>query len=179
MATTTTSTTAPGKPASAPPRRKATKDSGWGSPIVYFAALVLVALMIGPVLYIITGGFRTNAQITADPAALPDPWVVGNYAEVLASGTFWRQVGNSTIAALATTIGVVVLGVMASYVLARYQFRGRGAMYSLFAAGLMFPITVAITPLYILVKNLGLVNTLSGVILPQIAFALQIGRAHV
>ncbi|MDF2748343.1 MAG: thiamine transporter ATP-binding protein, partial [Propionibacteriaceae bacterium] len=148
------------------------KDSGRGSPVVYFAALVLIALMLGPVLYIITGGFRTNSQITSNPAALPNPWVFANYTEVLTSSTFWRQVGNSTISALATTIAVVVLGVMASYVLARYQFRGRGAMYALFAAGLMFPITVAITPLYILVKNLGLVNTLPGIILPQIAFAL-------
>ena len=47
---------------------------------------------------------------------------------------------------------------MASFVLARYQFRGRGALYALFAAGLMFPITVAITPLYILVRNLGLIE---------------------
>jgi raffinose/stachyose/melibiose transport system permease protein len=61
---------------------------------------------------------------------------------------------------------------MVSYVLARYHFRGRGAMYSLFAAGLMFPITVAITPLYILIKDLGLTNSLGGVILPQIAFGL-------
>jgi raffinose/stachyose/melibiose transport system permease protein len=158
--------------ASAPPRGKPRKDSGRGSPVVYFAALVLIALMLGPVLYIITGGFRTNSQITSNPAALPNPWVFANYTEVLTSSTFWRQVGNSTISALATTIAVVVLGVMASYVLARYQFRGRGAMYALFAAGLMFPITVAITPLYILVKNLGLVNTLPGIILPQIAFAL-------
>ena len=158
---------------SAPPRGKPTKESRRGNNlVVYFAALVLIALMLGPVLYIITGGFRTNAQITSDPAGLPNPWVFRNYTEVLTSGTFWLQVGNSTIAALATTIAVVVLGVMASYVLARYQFRGRGAMYALFAAGLMFPITVAITPLYILVKNLGLVNTLPGIILPQIAFAL-------
>jgi raffinose/stachyose/melibiose transport system permease protein len=158
---------------SAPPRGKPRKDGGRGAnPVVYLAALLLIALMLGPVLYIITGGFRTNAQITSDPAGLPNPWVFRNYTEVLTSGTFWLQVGNSTIAALATTIAVVVLGVMASYVLARYQFRGRGAMYALFAAGLMFPITVAITPLYILVKNLGLVNTLPGIILPQIAFAL-------
>ena len=143
-----------------------------GDPIVYVAALLLIGLMLGPVLYIITGGFRTNSQITTDPAGLPNPWVVSNYADVLASSTFWRQVGNSTIAAVVTTLGVVTLGVMASYVLARYQFRGRGAMYALFAAGLMFPITVAITPLYILVKNLGLVNTLPGIILPQIAFGL-------
>lgn len=150
----------------------ARKAGGGGDPIVYLAALLLIGVMLGPVLYIVIGGFRTNSQITVDPAGLPDPWVGGNYTDVLTSDTFWRQVGNSTIAAVATTLGVVMLGVMASFVLARYRFRGRGAMYALFAAGLMFPITVAITPLYILIKNLGLVNTLPGVILPQIAFGL-------
>jgi raffinose/stachyose/melibiose transport system permease protein len=171
MATTTQSAPAPAAPKPARPGGKP-KESRWGNPIVYLAALVLIGLMLGPVLYIIIGGFRTNSQITTNPAALPNPWVFRNYSNVLSSSTFWREVGNSTIAAVATTIGIVVLGVMASYVLARYQFRGRGAMYALFAAGLMFPITVAITPLYILVKNLGLVNTLPGVILPQIAFGL-------
>src|SRR5690349_107026 len=140
-------------------RPKPRKDAGWGDPIVYVAALLLVGIMLGPVLYIITGGFRTNSQITSDPAGLPHPWVLSNYTDVLKSDTFWRQVGNSTIAAVATTVGIVALGIMASYVLARYRFRGRGAMYALFAAGLMFPATVAITPLYIMVKNLGLVNT--------------------
>ncbi|GIM76144.1 sugar ABC transporter permease [Winogradskya consettensis] len=139
---------------------------------MYAVALVLIGVMLGPVLYIIIGGFRTNSQITTDPAGLPHPWESGNYTGVLTSDAFWRQVGNSAIVAGATTAGVATLGVMASYVLARYRFRGRGAMYALFAAGLMFPATVAITPLYILVKNLGLVNTLPGVILPQIAFAL-------
>jgi raffinose/stachyose/melibiose transport system permease protein len=143
-----------------------------GNPAVYVAALALVGVMLGPVVYIIIGGFRTNSQITTDPAGLPDPWQFGNYADVLTGDTFWLQVTNSTIAAVVTTAGVVSLGVMASYVLARYQFRGRGAMYALFAAGLMFPPTVAITPLYVLIKNLGLVNTLPGIILPQIAFAL-------
>jgi raffinose/stachyose/melibiose transport system permease protein len=143
-----------------------------GNPVVYVAALALVGVMLGPVVYIIIGGFRTNSQITTDPAGLPDPWQFGNYADVLTGSTFWTQVTNSTIAAVITTAGVVTLGVMASYVLARYHFRGRGAMYALFAAGLMFPPTVAITPLYVLIKNLGLVNTLPGIILPQIAFSL-------
>ncbi|MDY7089868.1 MAG: carbohydrate ABC transporter permease [Actinomycetota bacterium] len=151
----------------------ATKTSGRNL-LVYLAALMLIGLMLGPVIYIILGGFRTNSQITVDPAGLPKPWVIENYTDILASETFWRQVGNSTIVAVVTTAAVVVLGVMASYVLARYKFRGRGAMYALFAAGLMFPATVAITPLYILIKNLGLVNTLPGVILPQIAFALPV-----
>ena len=56
--------------------------------------------------------------------------------------------------------------------LARYEFKLKGAMYSLFAAGLMFPLVVAITPLYIVVKDLGLVDNLMGIIVPQIAFGL-------
>ena len=137
-------------------------------------ALVLIALMLGPVIYIILGGFRSNSEITVDPAGFPTRWNWENYTEVLGSGTFWGQVANSTIAAVATTLFVVALGLMAAYGLSRYSFRGRGALYALFTAGLMFPMTVAITPLYILVRNLGLTNSLVGVILPQIAFALPI-----
>lgn len=147
---------------------------GRGGPLTYLVAFVFVGLCIAPVLYIVIGGFRTNSQITTDPSGLPDPWVLSNYTSVLTSPVFWRQIGNSTIAAVGTTAGVVILGVMASYVIARYEFRGRGAMYSLFAAGLMFPITVAITPLYILIRDLGMMNSLTGIIVPQIAFALPV-----
>ncbi|MEN2736260.1 carbohydrate ABC transporter permease [Microbacterium sp. X-17] len=153
-------------------RRAARKSLPWGSPAVYFIALIVIALMIVPIAYIIIGGFRTNSQITVDPAGFPNPWNPANYLEVLTGGVFWGQVLNSTITALVTTVGAVGLGLMASYVLARYPFRGSGALYALFAAGLMFPITVAITPLYIVVRNLGLMNSLAGVIIPQIAFAL-------
>ena len=147
-------------------------DVKWGSPAVYLVALVLITICITPVLYVIIGGFRTNSQITLDPSGFPSPWQFGNYGDVLASSEFWTAMLNSTISAAGTTAGAVVLGVMASYVLARYEFAGRGVMYALFAAGLMFPVTVAITPLYILIRNLGLVNSLAGIILPQIAFAL-------
>jgi len=144
----------------------------WGSPTVYFVALMLIGAMLAPVVYIIIGGFRTNAQITTDPAGWPNPWRLDNYLGVLRGKVFWREVVNSTVIAVSTTAGVVTLGLMTSFILARYQFRGRGAMYSLFAAGLMFPLTVAVTPLYILVKTIGLMNTLPGVILPQIGFAI-------
>ena len=151
---------------------RASKELTWGSPVVYFVALLLIAVMLTPVLYIIIGGFRTNAQITTNPAGFPSPWEFGNYLNVLTGSVFWRLVLNSLIVGLATTAGVVVLGLMVSFVLARYRFLFSGPMYALFAAGLMFPVTVAITPLYIVVKNLGLANSLAGVILPQIAFGL-------
>jgi raffinose/stachyose/melibiose transport system permease protein len=158
--------------ASGRPILKTRTPISWGTPFVYLVAAIVIVLMLAPVAFIIFSGFRTNSQITTDPAGLPSPWEIGNYVAVLTGDIFWREVGNSLIAAVATTAGVVILGLMASYVLARYKFRGRGALYAIFAAGLMFPMTVAITPLYLVVKNLGLMNSLAGVILPQIAFAL-------
>jgi len=150
-------------------RQRSLSQAGWATYVVAFA---LVGICITPVLYIVLGGFRTNSQITQDPSGLPNPFQVGNYVDVLSSSGFWQQAGNSAFVGLLTTIGVVVLGVMASYVIARYHFRGSALMYSLFAAGLMFPMTVAITPLYIMIRGLGLMNTHWGIILPQIAFAL-------
>lgn len=164
---------APPLPAERPPAlRRSGGAPRWGSPGVYAVATLVIIAMLTPVVYIIIGGFRTNAQITSDPSGFPDPWQVGNFVDVLTGSVFWRQVLNSTIAATATTLGVVALGLMVSFALARYRFRGQGVMYALFAAGLMFPLTVAITPLYILVRTLGLMNDLGGVILPQIAFSL-------
>ena len=153
-------------------RRRKNAQVGRAKPLTYAIAYLFVGVCLAPVAYIIVGGFRTNAQITVDPSGLPSHWQIGNYLSVLQNPVFWRQVGNSAICGVFTTLGVVALGLMASFVLARYDFKGSTAMYSLFAAGLMFPITVAITPLYIMIRSLGLMNSLAGIILPQIAFAL-------
>jgi raffinose/stachyose/melibiose transport system permease protein len=152
-----------------PDRRTRTK---WAGPATYFIALLFIAVCIAPVLYLVIGGFRTNAQITTSPAALPDPWVLTNYTGVLESSTFWGEFANSTLVALTSSAGIVALGLMVSYAIARYDFKLKTAMYSLFAAGLMFPLVIAITPLYIVIKDLGLIDNLAGVIIPQIAFGL-------
>jgi raffinose/stachyose/melibiose transport system permease protein len=142
--------------------------------VVYGVALVVVALTLGPVLYAVLSGFRTNGQLAANPVSLPNPWVLDNYANVLTSGMFWRYALNSTMIAVITTAVVVVLGVMAAYPLARYRFRGRELLFSVFTLGLMFPIAVAIVPLFLMVRDLQLVNTFWGVALPQAAFALPV-----
>ena len=151
---------------------RVSQKTPWGHPVVYLLSVILVAICTVPVLYIIIGGFRTNSQITNNPSGLPDPWIIQNYVNVAQSDTFWVELKNSLIVAIFTMLGVVVLGIMVSYVIARYKFKYAPLMYSLFSAGLMFPMTVGITPLYLMIRNLGLSNSLAGIILPQIAFGL-------
>lgn len=151
---------------------RVSQKTPWGHPVVYLLSVILVAICTVPVLYIIIGGFRTNSQITNNPSGMPNPWVIDNYINVAQSDTFWVELKNSLIVAIFTMLGVVVLGIMVSYVIARYKFKYAPLMYSLFSAGLMFPMTVGITPLYLMIRNLGLSNSLAGIILPQIAFGL-------
>jgi raffinose/stachyose/melibiose transport system permease protein len=146
-----------------------------GNRLVYLFAFVLVAISIGPVLIAVLGGFRTNAQLAQSPGGLPDPWVFSNYGDALANPAFWRFTLNSLAIGTITTAVVVVFGMMAAYPLARYRFRGREALFTVFVAGLLFPATVAAIPLFILVsQNLGLSNTWWGIALPQAAFSLPL-----
>jgi len=156
--------------ASAAPRRAGL----WRQPLVYIVAATAIAVSVVPVLYVWVAGFRTNADLNANPAGLPDPWFLGNYANVLGSTRFWGSVFSSSLVAVGTTLGVVVLGITAAYVIARYTFRGRQGLYTFFAAGLMFPVTVAALPLSILLRDLGLNGTFIGLIIPQVAFALPV-----
>ncbi|WP_159613757.1 carbohydrate ABC transporter permease [Glutamicibacter sp. JC586] len=152
--------------------KKRARNQG-GNVLVYAIALAVVALTLGPVLYGVLGGFRTNAQLAQNPAGLPAPWVLDNYLGVLKNPDFWRYAMNSTMIAVTTTLIVVVLGIMAAYPLARYQFRWREPIFMVFVLGLLFPATVAIVPLFILItRDLHMGNTWWGVALPQAAFAL-------
>jgi raffinose/stachyose/melibiose transport system permease protein len=146
----------------------------WGNPLTMSLAFAVAAISIAPVVYVIVGGFRTTPQIVANPAGLPDPWVWDNYARVLTRSDFWGQAFNSAVIALGTTVAVVVLGVCAAYVLARYTFRGREALYTFFTLGLLFPAGAAILPLYLMLRDLNLTNSYYAVILPQVAFSLPL-----
>src|SRR3954468_5737936 len=113
-----------------PPRAR--RPFTWANPLTFVLALAVAAVSFTPVIYVILGGFRTTGQIAANPAGLPHPWVWSTYANVIAQPTFWNEALNSTIVAASTTLGVVVLGVCAAFVLARYRFRGREGLYAYF-----------------------------------------------
>jgi raffinose/stachyose/melibiose transport system permease protein len=143
--------------------------------ILRYAILVFVALVIlVPIIFAIMGGAKTNGQLVSDPVGLPSPWVFSNYTEVLFgenAAVFWGELLNSLIIA---TVAVLLTVGLAAFTFARMVFRGREAMYTLFTLGLLFPSAVAILPLYILVRDLGLEGNYLGVALPQAAFGLPL-----
>ena len=141
---------------------------------VYVVALLLTVIVLVPIGFVVLGGFRTTGQIAADPVGLPDPWVRHNYVSVLTSSAFWRQLGNSMIVAAIATGLVVSVSAMAAYPLSRMQFRGREALFVFFTFGLLFPVAVAALPLYLLLRQLGLLESLLGIALPEAAFAIPI-----
>lgn len=145
----------------------------WLNLLPLYAICGIVALTIlVPVVTAVVGGFKTTAQLYADPFGWPQPFVGSNYTEVLQSRTFWRQLLNSVIVMALTTGLVVLLASMAAFVFARINFRGREILFNIFTIGLLFPLAVAILPLYILLRQLHLLDSLVGVALAQVAFGL-------
>ena len=144
----------------------------------YAILLVVAAIILVPIGYAILGGFKTNNQLVGDPVSIfPSPWVLSNYTDVVLganAAVFWREALNSFIIAVVAVGLTVGLASLAAFVFARMVFPGREAIYTLFTLGLLFPSAVAILPLYILVRQLGLSGNLLGVALPQAAFGLPL-----
>ncbi|WP_066364468.1 carbohydrate ABC transporter permease [Herbidospora mongoliensis] len=147
----------------------------FGRPIALHTIVIIIGVFIlVPIVYGILGGFKDNQQLANNPIGLPAPWVPENYTNVLVSSEFWRQVFNSSLIALSTAFITVAVSAMAAFVFARFAFRGRELLFTVFAAGLMFPFAVAILPLFIILRFFGLLNNPLGVILPQAAFGLAL-----
>lgn len=140
--------------------------------VLYAVAVGVLLVVVVPVVYAVLGGFRTTGQIAERPVGLPDPWVFDNYREILGSATFWRQLRNSVVVAAITMAVVVPSASLAAFALARMSFRGREVVYTLFTLGLLFPLSVAILPLFITLRSADLLSNPFGVALPQAAFAL-------
>jgi raffinose/stachyose/melibiose transport system permease protein len=134
-------------------------------------AALIVAL---PLLNTVLGGFKTNGQLLNRPFSLPDPFLFDNYLSVLRTTAVWRQLANSTGVTLATVLLVLLTASMAAFVFARFSFRGRDVLFNIFTIGLLFPLSVAILPLFVQLRQLGLIDTLLGVVLPQVAFQLPL-----
>jgi raffinose/stachyose/melibiose transport system permease protein len=141
----------------------------------YFILSVIVVLVLIPIVILVFGALKTRGELLSHPYALPIPPRWENITAILSktSYSFWPMLRNSLVVMVAVTFGVVVLCSLAAFVFARMDFRGKGLAFNLFTLGLMFPINVAILPVYFVLRQMHLIDSLWGVILVQTAFQIS------
>ncbi|UFU04426.1 carbohydrate ABC transporter permease [Ruania suaedae] len=136
-------------------------------------ALVLwCVLVIAPMLWTLLSSFKTSSEIFASPFGLPAEWSFTNYANAWVDSGLGDAFINTVIVVGTALVLVMLLGSMCAYVLGRFEFFGRRAIYYLMLAGLTFPVFLAIVPLFFVLQNLGLLGTLPGLIVTYVSFAL-------
>ncbi|MFC8600115.1 MULTISPECIES: carbohydrate ABC transporter permease [unclassified Isoptericola] len=165
---------APGT-APAEPRMKAARTGGGDKVVAGVSHTVLVIwciLVIAPMVWVLIGSFKTSSEIFASPFSLPAHWSFTNYVHAWVDAEIGRAFVNTIVVVGAALVLVMLLGAMCAYVLARFEFPGRRAIYYLMLAGLTFPVFLAIVPLFFVLQNAGLLGTLPGLIVVYVAFAL-------
>jgi multiple sugar transport system permease protein len=150
----------------------------WVRPVRYVLLGILALIYVSPILFMIVTSFKTRADAAGlPPSWIPDPFTTQAYESILspASGTpvlLWFM--NSLIAAALHAVLVVVTASLAAYPLARMQFRGRGIVFGTIIATLLIPPVILIIPNYLIVSNLGWLNTLVAIIIPTAASAFGV-----
>ena len=144
-----------------------------GTKIYMYASLIIIAaIVVVPLISTALGGFKTLSDLRGNPFGLPTEWQWANYTDIIVSQRYWLQMGNSLVIALLTVFLTLVFGGMAAFCFAHIRFFGANYLVNYFLIGLMFPAATAILPLYIRIRDLGLVDTYWGVVLPQVAFGM-------
>lgn len=139
----------------------------------FAVCFVLASIILIPLLATLFGGLRTNGELLTEPFSIPKALHWENFGNILQWGSpFWTELLNSLLTVVGTVGLLLAVACPAAFVLARMHFPGREVVYNIYLFGLLFPLTVAVLPLYITIRQMGLLDSLWGVILPQAAFAL-------
>jgi raffinose/stachyose/melibiose transport system permease protein len=139
----------------------------------YLVLSIITLIILVPIVIMVFGALKTRGEMFAHPYTLPIPAHWENFATILKTPSFWTMFRNSLIVMLGTTICVLIVCSLAAFIFARMKFRGKDFAFNFLTLGLMFPITVAIMPVYLVVRQMHLIDTFVAVILVQTAFLIS------
>ncbi|WP_394429348.1 carbohydrate ABC transporter permease [Streptomyces sp. SGAir0957] len=134
--------------------------------------IIWAILVVLPLLWAVMTSFKDDNSILSSPWSLPDKLHFENWSRAWSQAHMSDYFANTLIVVGCSLVGTLVLGSMAAYVLARFEFPGNRFIYFLFVAGMSFPIMLALVPLFYVMNNMALLNTLPGLILAYIAYSL-------
>ena len=139
----------------------------------YLVLTIVTLIIVVPLVIMVFGALKTRGEMFLHPYTPPIPPHWENFGTILTTPSFWNMLGNSFFVMLCTTAGVLIVCSLAAFVFSRMQFRGKDLAFNFLTLGLMFPITVAIMPVYLVIREMKLIDTLLAVILVQTAFGIS------
>jgi len=136
----------------------------------YGLFLFFTIVFLFPVLWVLVSSFKSQTELFTYPLTIfPHHLTLENYTAAFRSGRFGVYFSNSIFVAVVSTAITILINTMAGYALSKYIFRGRDTIFFVMIATLMIPLQVIMVPIFLLEKNLGLLNTLWGIIIPPAA----------
>lgn len=136
--------------------------------LLFWAVMVIV-----PFIWLIITSFKTDREIFVSPWTLPEVWQFDNFARAWSAAGIGRYMLNSVIVVVPSVILTVFTAALAAYILARFKFPGHRWVYYFFLSGLLFPVFLALVPLFFLVRDLGMLNSFQGLIIVYTAYSLS------
>ena len=136
----------------------------------WIALFLLAIIFMFPVFWVLISSLKTQSELFQYPLTiLPERLVFENYILAFKRGDFLRYFGNSSFVAIVATLITIIINIMAGYALAKFYFRGRDTIFYTMLATLMIPLQVIMIPIFLLLRDLGILNSLWGVIIPPAA----------
>ena len=151
---------------------QATKGDRAVSTVSHILLIIWAAIVVLPLLWTLLTSFKTTSEIFSSPFGLPKTLQWVNFKNAWITAGIGDYFLNTILVVFSALILVMVFGAMSAYVLARFKFHGNRLIYVLFLAGNTFPIFLAVVPLFFTLKNMHLLNTMQGLIITYVAFAL-------
>ncbi|RCW62756.1 carbohydrate ABC transporter permease [Saliterribacillus persicus] len=154
--------------------RQAKKKKYTKKGTIYLILILFTIVNAYPILWMIMNSFKTGQEFAFDPFGLPNEWVFVNYVDAWVTANIGSYFFNSLFVGITALFICILIGSLASYFLARFDFKGRNMLYGFFVVGLLVPIHATLVPMFILMQKLGFMNTHLALIFPYIAFNLPI-----
>lgn len=146
----------------------------WVRPFYYLVVFTVATISLYPVLLMILSSFKKSVDIYKNPLGLPTSFSLETYRTLLSKVPFTTYFLNSLFVSVVSVVLIVVVCSLASFYIARFQFSWNHALFFIFLLGMMIPIKLGIVPLFILMRDLGLINSLWSLILMNMATGIPL-----
>jgi multiple sugar transport system permease protein len=155
-------------------RRRRSSRASWSRVLVVLALMIGAAGMVFPFVWTVVTSFTTGQNVLSTPHLIPQHPGLDGYRQLFDTLPFWRNMANSLGLAVASTALQLITSAMAAYTFARFEFRGKNAIFVCYLATLMIPMQVLVVPLFVEMRELNLVDTYAGLLAPTIASAFGV-----